>query len=93
MPQARVRPTDAPHDADVIRVNLQDATPPAGQPARERVEQRERRNVLGSQVTRLVPEVSHVAAGYPTTARDDQSQLVRKEVGRFGWSGGIAETN
>src|SRR6266702_7116291 len=46
---ARV-PTDAPHDADVVGAYLDRAGAPVGQPARERVEQREGGDVLVGQV-------------------------------------------
>jgi hypothetical protein len=81
---ARV-PTDAPHDADVVSAHQDGAAAPAGQPARERVEQCERREVLGSQIRRRVREPAEGGrAGCPLGAVDDQEQLVCRRQ----WLGG-----
>ncbi len=86
MPHARmgVCSPDAAQNADVVGANAQGATLPVGQPARERVKQRERRDVFVVKIACLVPEGAHVAAGHPTVARDDQPQLVFASSGGGG---------
>ena len=72
-PRAGARvPTDAPHDVDVISAHQDGPGAPAGRPARERVEQCERRDVLRNQIRRGVREPAEGgSAGGPLDAFDD----------------------
>jgi hypothetical protein len=64
--------TDTPHDADVVSVHEDSACAPAGQPARERVEQCEGRDVVWGQILGRVEEPAEGRrAGGPTRAVDD----------------------
>ena len=79
---ARMLRADAPHDADVVSAHVEGGAAPVGQPARERVEQRERGDVLGGgsggEVVRHVREPAEGGrAGGPVGGVDDQEQLVR----------------
>ena len=76
-PRAGARvPTDAPHEADVVSAHVEGAgagAAPVGQPARERVEQREGDDVLGGEVVRLVRKFAEGGgAGSPLSVFDDQ---------------------
>jgi hypothetical protein len=46
-----------------------------GSPARERVEQREGRDVLVIHIVCFVPKGAHAAVGHPTVVGDDQSHV------------------
>lgn len=83
---------DAPHDADVVGADLEGGGAPVGQPARERVEQHEGRDVVRGQVVRRVREPAEGGGtGGPVGAIDDQEQLVRGRPLGDGEPAGVSE--
>jgi len=72
-------------------VHQQNATLPVRQPARERIEQRERRDVICVKVACLAPEGAHRAVGHPAEAGDDKSQVMDRQLDVLGSSGRIVK--